>query len=128
MIAPGKPTRMSDLLDALQVTLAASDPEKREAVGAAIDAYAVHFPEGFRWASGPQAPTLLHRLLSTIEHACQLSTGSRASRARCLVDRNFYPRPYQTPGGSAHSQDAQSATLNTSSVLRLPPESSQDGS
>ena len=128
MTAAGKPTRMSDLLEALQMTLAASDPERREAVGSEIEAYAVHFPEGFRWASGPQAPTLLHCLLSTIQNACQPSSGSRASRARCLIDRKFYPQPYQTSEGSAHLQNAQSATLNTSSVLRLPPGSSQDGS
>jgi hypothetical protein len=124
MTAPGKPTGMSDLLDALQATLASSAPERREAVGAAIDAYAIDFPEGFRWASGPQAPTFLHFLLSTIEHTCQPSSGSRASRARCLIDRKFYPRPYQTSGDSAHTQDAQSVTA----ALRPSPGLGQDGS
>lgn len=118
MTAAGTPTRMSDLLEALQMTLAASDPESRDAVGSAIEAYAAHFPEGFRWASGPQAPTLLHYLLSTIQNACQPSFGSRASRARCLIDRDTYPRLFQTSEASTHAQDAQSATSSISSATQ----------
>jgi len=112
MTAPGKPTCLSDLLDALQAAIAASDAERREAVGAAIDAYAMHFPEGFRWASGPQSPTLLHCLLSTIDLACRPASRSRACQPQYLIDRKSYPQPHPKAGAFAHCpQEAISETL-----------------
>ena len=60
-------TGMYELLDAIEGVIKAADPAKREAHARTIDAWANDFPEDFLWAVGPQAPTLLNHILSTIE-------------------------------------------------------------
>jgi hypothetical protein len=88
-----KPTGMCELLAALEGTIAAADPGKRAAVAAMIDAYAREFPEEFRWAAGPQAPTLLYRLLTTIDVACRPEGKARRRQGPYLIDRKSYPQP-----------------------------------
>jgi hypothetical protein len=82
-----KLTNMYELLDAIEATLAAADPAKREALAATIDAYAEDFPDEFFWATGAQAPTLLYHLLTTIDAACRPSSQSKPRPAIRLVDR-----------------------------------------
>jgi hypothetical protein len=45
-------TGMYELLDALEETLRAADPAKREALAKTIDAYQEDFPDDFHWAVG----------------------------------------------------------------------------
>jgi len=45
-------TGMYELLDALEETLRAADPAKREAFAKTIDAYQEDFPDDFHWAVG----------------------------------------------------------------------------
>jgi hypothetical protein len=56
-------TSIYQLLDAIEAVIKAADPAKREALTRTIDAYAEDFPEDFFWATGSQAPMLLHHLL-----------------------------------------------------------------
>jgi hypothetical protein len=82
-----KLTGMYELLDAVEATIAAADPAKREALAATIDAYVKDFPDEFFWAVGAQAPTLLYHLLSTIDVACRPSSQSKPRPVIRLVDR-----------------------------------------
>ena len=81
-------TGMYELLDAVEAVIKAADPAKREALAQTIDAYADDFPDDFFWAIGPQAPTLLSHLVSSIDAACRPETQSKARPAIRLVDRN----------------------------------------
>jgi len=83
-----------ELLDALVAVIAASDPAKREALAAAIDAYAEDYTEDFLWATGMQAPTLLHHMFNSIDCACRPESQSKPRPAIRLVDR--------TPEGNQH--------------------------
>ena len=97
MIASDKCTGMCEFLAALNGTIAAADPEKRAAVAAMMDAYAKDFPAEFRWAAGPQAPTLLYRLLMTIDAACRSERHTRRDRPY-VIDRKSYPQPCEFVG------------------------------
>lgn len=121
MIASDKPTGMCEFLSALKGTIAAADPEKRAAVAAMIDRYAKDFPTEFRWAGGPQAPTLLYRLLMTIDAACQPESGPR--RVPFVIDRKSYPQPYEfvagrpeNTGGTARAVARSEGPEDTGSV------------
>jgi hypothetical protein len=81
------PTDLYDLLDAIEATLAAADPVKRDALAKTIDAYAEDYPEEFWWATGAQAPALLHHLLRTIDAACRPEAQSKPRPVVRLVDR-----------------------------------------
>ena len=61
------------LFSALEMAIAAADPEKREALATTIEAYARDFPDVFCWAMGEQSPILLHQLLSAIDAGCRPS-------------------------------------------------------
>jgi hypothetical protein len=50
---------MYQLLDALEETLRAADPAKREYLAQTLDAYHDDFPDEFHWAIGAQSPALL---------------------------------------------------------------------
>jgi hypothetical protein len=80
-------TGMYELLDAIEAVIKAADPAKREALAQTIDAYADDFPDDFFWAIGPQAPTLLNHIFSSIDAACRPETQSKARPAIRLVDR-----------------------------------------
>ncbi len=73
-------TGMYELLDALEATLIAADPDKREKLAKTIDAYSEDFPEDFFWAVGPQSPTLLHNLMMTIDVGARPDTPIKAAR------------------------------------------------
>jgi hypothetical protein len=94
MIAAEKSTGMCELLAALDGTIAAADPGKRAAVAAMMDAYARDFAAEYRWAAGPQAPTLLSRLLATIDTACRPECHARRD-GPYVIDRKSYPQPYE---------------------------------
>ena len=76
-------TGMYELLDAIEGVIKAADPAKREAHARTIDAWANDFPEDFLWAVGPQAPTLLNHILSTMRAEAQ----SKPRGVIRLVDR-----------------------------------------
>ena len=82
-----KITDMYELLDSIEAVIEAADPAKRKALAQTIDAFAEDFPEDFFWAVGPQAPTLLHHLLSMIDAACRPEAQSKPRGAIRLVDR-----------------------------------------
>jgi hypothetical protein len=63
-------TRMYELLDALEETMKATDPAKREALAKTIDTYHEDFPDKFHCAIGAQAPALLYHLFKSIDTAC----------------------------------------------------------
>jgi hypothetical protein len=79
-------TSIYQLLDAIEAVIKAADPAKREALTRTIDAYAEDFPEDFFWATGSQAPMLLHHLLNTIDSACRPEAQSKPRPAIRLVD------------------------------------------
>jgi hypothetical protein len=80
-------TGIYELLDAVEAVIKAADPAKREDLAQTIDAYADDFPDEFYWAIGPQAPTLLNHMLSTIDAACRPEKQSKPRPAIRLVDR-----------------------------------------
>jgi len=80
-------TTIYELLDAIEAVIKAADPAKREALTRTIDAYAESFPEDFFWATGSQAPMLLHHLLNTIDSACRPEAQSKPRPVIRLVDR-----------------------------------------
>jgi hypothetical protein len=80
-------TSIYQLLDAIEAVIKAADPAKREALTRTIDVYAEDFPEDFFWATGSQAPMLLHHLLNTIDSACRPEAQSKPRPAIRLVDR-----------------------------------------
>jgi hypothetical protein len=82
-----KVTGMYEVFDAIEATIATADPVKREALAKTIDAYARDFPHEFLWAIGPQAPMLLHQVLTTIDVACRSPSQSRPRPAIRLVNR-----------------------------------------
>jgi len=82
-----KITDMYELLDSIEAVIEAADPAKRKALAQTIDAFAEDFPEDFFWAVGPQAPTLLHHLLSMIDAACRPEAQSKPRGAIRLVGR-----------------------------------------
>jgi hypothetical protein len=82
-----EPTGMYELLDALEAVVRASDPAKLEALATTVDAFCEDFPNDFFWASGPQAPTLLHHLMMSIDGACRPGEETRPRSIIRLVDR-----------------------------------------
>ena len=80
-------TSIYELLDAIEAVIKAADLTKREALTRTIDAYAEDFPEDFFWATGSQAPMLLHHLFNTIDSACRPEAQSKPRSAIQLVDR-----------------------------------------
>jgi hypothetical protein len=80
-------TGMYELFDAIETIISASDSAKREELARTIDAYARDFPDEFFWAIGPQAPVLLHRVLTSIDLACRPPSQSRPRPTMRLVDR-----------------------------------------
>ncbi len=80
-----EPITIDELLDATETVIVAADPAKREALATTIDAYAHDFPEDFHWAIGPQAPSFLYHLLTTIEYAAHGKGESK--RVFRLADR-----------------------------------------
>lgn len=80
------PTGMYEVLDAIEEVIKAADPAKREALADIIDAYSEDFPEDFYWAVGPQSPSFLSHLLTTIDGAAR-EKGASKSRVFRLVDR-----------------------------------------
>ena len=81
-------TGMYDLLEAVEAVIQAADPVKRKALAETIDAYADGpFAEEFFWATGAQAPVLLHHLMIGIDAACRPEAQSKPRPALRLVDR-----------------------------------------
>ena len=80
-------TGMYELLEAIEATITGADPAKREALAATIDAYVEDFPDEYYWATGAQAPALLHHLMQTIDAACRPPSKSKQRAAVRLVDR-----------------------------------------
>lgn len=60
-------TGMYELLEAIETAIESAEPAKRKALSDTINAYMNDFPEDYFWAVGPQAPTLLHHVMHSIE-------------------------------------------------------------
>jgi hypothetical protein len=80
-------TDMYEFLDALTDVITSSDPAKRELLAEMIDGYANDCPEDFFWATGAQAPLLLHHLMAAIDSSCRPDAQSKPRPAIRLVDR-----------------------------------------
>ena len=64
-------TGKHELFRAIIELIVTANPDRREALGTTIEAYARDFPEDFHWGVGASAPALLHHLLSAIEAGCR---------------------------------------------------------
>lgn len=78
---------MYDLLEALEAVIKAADPEKREALAAAVDGYQANFPDEFFWATGAQAPTLLHHLTIAIDISSHHEAPSKSQAPKGSASR-----------------------------------------
>jgi hypothetical protein len=74
---------MYELLNAIEATIAAADPAKREVLAATIDAYADDF---YGLPVRRRQLSCIH-LLTTIDAACRPSSQSKSRQAIRLVDR-----------------------------------------
>jgi hypothetical protein len=63
---------MFDFVHAIDDIIRSADPGKRKVLATKIDRYKKENSPDFLWATGPQAPTLLHNIMLTIEWACQV--------------------------------------------------------
>jgi hypothetical protein len=77
---------MYEVLDALEATIKAADPARREHLAKTIDGFHESFPEEFHWATGAQSPTLLYHLMMAIDSACR-AEGSKPRPVLRLMDR-----------------------------------------
>jgi hypothetical protein len=77
---------MYGVLDALESIIKGAAADKREALEAALDAYAEEFPEEFDWATSGRSPALLYHLMTCIDLACHPAKSGRVIR---LVDREL---------------------------------------
>jgi hypothetical protein len=92
------------LFNALDMAIAAADPEKREALATTIEAYARDFPDVFCWAIGEQSPILLHQLLSAIDAGCRPSEKQLqilCGREAQAVLKPGRPQPTKREGSSS---------------------------
>jgi hypothetical protein len=79
-------TGMYDLLEAIEDAVRTADFKKRNALATALDGYAEDNARDFFWATGPQAPALLHHIVLAIDQACR-SDDARTHRTIRLVHR-----------------------------------------
>lgn len=79
-------TGIYELLDAIEGAIKSAPAATRETLAATIAAYADDFPDDYFWAIGPQAPMMLHHLMSAIEAAAN-GEGETKARVIRLVDR-----------------------------------------
>jgi hypothetical protein len=65
------PIGMYQFVNAVEEMIRSADSEKRQALAQTIDAYHGDYPDEFNWATGGQAPALLHNLMLAIDTACR---------------------------------------------------------
>jgi len=82
-----KITGVYEFLDALRDVIISSDPARRKTLAKTIDAWAEDFPDEFHWATGIQAPVLLHHLLMEVDESCRPDAASKPRPVIRLVDR-----------------------------------------
>ena len=80
-------TGIYDLLEAIEDAVRTADFEKRNALATALDRYAEDNARDFFWATGPQAPALLHHIVLAIDQACRSDAKRRHLRRVHLVYR-----------------------------------------
>ena len=56
-------TGMYEVLDTVEAIVNASEPALKAALIRVFNAYSRDFPDEYFWATGPQAPALLHNLM-----------------------------------------------------------------
>jgi hypothetical protein len=79
---------MYEFFDALRDVIIASDPAKRETLRRTVTAWIEGVDaETYFWATGPQAPTMLHNLMMEIEMPCEPDAASKPRPVIRLVDR-----------------------------------------
>jgi hypothetical protein len=64
-----KTTAFHDFAEATGNAIIGMEPAKRELLAETMVAWIRSFPEDYLWATGPQAPALLYRLMAEIEIA-----------------------------------------------------------
>ena len=69
-----EPTDLDELCGDLQQAIESAAPEFRAKLAQTIDAYRRDNPDDYRYATGAQAPKLLHYLFDTINEACKPKT------------------------------------------------------
>ena len=80
-------TGMYDLLEAIEDAHRTADFEKRNALATALDGYAEDNAGDFFWATGRQAPALLHHIVLAIDLTCRSDAERRQGRTIRLVHR-----------------------------------------
>lgn len=80
-------TGLYDLLEAIEDAIRTADFEKRNALATALDRYAEDNARDFFWATGPQAPPLLHHIVLAIDLACRSDDERTQGRTIHLVHR-----------------------------------------
>jgi hypothetical protein len=63
------PIGMYQFVNAVEEMIRSAGSEKRQALAQIIDAYHEDCPDEFNWATGGQAPALLHNLILAIDTA-----------------------------------------------------------
>jgi hypothetical protein len=63
------PIGMYQFVNAVEEMIRSADSGKRQALAQIIDAYHEDYPDEFNWATGGQAPALLHNLMLAIDTA-----------------------------------------------------------
>jgi len=78
---------MYDLLAAIAEIIRSADAEKKKALAAALDRYIEENAHDFFWATGPQAPALLHQIMMSIDLSCRPEDEQISARIFRLLDR-----------------------------------------
>jgi hypothetical protein len=78
---------MYDLLAAIEEIIRSADSEKKKALAAALDRYIEENAHDFFWATGPQAPALLHHIMMSIDLSCRPGDEQMSARIFRLIDR-----------------------------------------
>ncbi len=78
---------MYDLLAAIEELIRSADSEKKKALAVALDRYIEENAHDFFWATGPQAPALLHHIMMSIDLSCRPDDEHVSARIFRLIDR-----------------------------------------
>jgi Ni/Fe-hydrogenase subunit HybB-like protein len=75
-------TGMYELLEAVERLVHASEPALQAALARVFDDYSKDFPEEYFWATGPQAPVLLHHLMFSLTPPARTDKAKQSAKPR----------------------------------------------
>lgn len=81
-----KITGLHELADAVETIVNAAAPELKTMLAKTFDDYARDFPEEYFWATGAQAPVLLHRLMFACEPVSSPKAATKSKAQRVNVN------------------------------------------